>query len=110
MTRRLSRRARALAQVGPMDRLLLWLHGTVRGGGRAEAAAAWALVADDLIDAALIRAGSELPVLPEGYWRHEPGVPAELRPLELPNGRTAWKPGNEGRRAWLDAHRAELGL
>lgn len=102
----MSRLERARAGVGRVDRLLLELHGTRAGGGREEAAAAWELVGDELIDAALGRS----PVhLPEAYWRFE--GPEELRPIELPTGRTAIAGDVLRRRAaWLKAHAAELGL
>ena len=112
MRARRGRRARALRQVRPIDRLLLQLHGTVAEGSRAEAEEAWALVGDELIDAALARAGADLPVLPEAWWRLEPGLPEELRPMELPSGGTAIVGDVLARRAaWaLRQHAEALGL
>lgn len=108
---RISRTARAALSVTPLDRLLLDLHGTVQGGDPVSAREAWDLVRDELIGAALERWEPSHPHLPEAWWRFQPGVPDELRPLELGNGRTASYGDLPARRAaWVAEHRGELGL
>lgn len=110
---RISRSQRARRRVSPLDRLLLALHGSVQGGSRDDAAAAWDLIGGELIEEALARAAETggLPRLPEAWWRWEPGVPKDLRPYELPNGRCCWVGDVINRRAaWLREHAQELGL
>ena len=104
---RLSRTARAHLRVSPFQRIYLGLHGTLHGGTRQQAEAAWWAVRDDMLAAAVARPALRLP---EAWYRFE--GPAELRPYESSDGmRTATSLDLEQRRAaWLAAHAEELGI
>lgn len=101
---RTNRLRRARRSIGNVDRLLLDLHGTVSGGDVASGREAWELIRDELMEVARSRGR-----LPEAWWRFE--GPEDLRPFELPNGRTASIGDLPARRAaWLREHHAEVGL
>lgn len=98
---RVSRSQRARLRVSRLDRLYLDLHGTTYSG--VDPADAWAVVGRELVAAAVALEGTRR--LPEGFWRFDPGIPAELRPHVYPSGRT----GTSGeqivhRHAWLTEH------